>query len=93
MQMYTAEFYSLILNSMMLEAARARQESVEISAADLLGRFSDYPGKRHQVPDCCKAMRAALAPEAGDKILEEPPEGQEVSLRIRYVLPRRAWGL
>jgi len=48
-----------------------------------------YPGPNHRMPVCCKVMKDAMAPDYGDKVLQEPPSGQGASLTIRYVLPRR----
>jgi hypothetical protein len=75
---------------MLSEAARARMDSMEISAADLRNRLS-ISGIGDQIPACCQVMRAALAPHAGDTILEDPPAGQESNLTIKYVLPRPGW--
>lgn len=44
--------------------------------------------RNHRMPVCCRVMRAAVAPDAGDVILGEPPSGQGASLTVRYVLPR-----
>jgi hypothetical protein len=63
-------------------------DSVEISAADLRGRLGIRSGIGDQIPVCCQVMRAALAPDAEDTILVDPPGGQDANLTIRYVLPR-----
>jgi 5-methylcytosine-specific restriction protein A len=42
------------------------------------------------MPVCCDVMRAAIASDVGDRVLQEPPSGQGASLTIRYVLPRPA---
>jgi len=76
------------LYRMMLEAMKARRPFAEINAGELHRRVGDYPGKNHRMPVCCEVMRGALAPDAGDVILEQPPSGQGASLTIRYVLPR-----
>jgi 5-methylcytosine-specific restriction protein A len=73
---------------MMLEAMKAGEAFAEINAGELHRRVGDYPGKNHRLPICCEVMRGALAPDAGDVILEQPPSGQGASLTIRYVLPR-----
>ncbi|PYV15897.1 MAG: HNH endonuclease [Acidobacteria bacterium] len=88
--MPTAKDFKLELHHMMLGAMKEGKQSAEINAGELHRRVGDYPGKNPRMPVCCKAMRAALAPDAGDVILEEPPSGQGASLRIRYVLPRPA---
>ena len=76
------------LYRMMLEAMKAGETFAEINAGELHRRVGDYPGKNHRLPICCEVMRGALAPDAGDVILEQPPSGQGASLTIRYVLPR-----
>ena len=76
------------LYRMMLEAMKAGKPNAEINAGELHRRVGDYPGKNHRMPVCCEVMRGALAPDAGDEILEQPPSGQGASLTIRYVLPR-----
>lgn len=76
------------LYRMMLEAMKAGEAFAEINAGELHSRVGDYPGKNHRLPICCEVMRCALAPNAGDVILEQPPSGQGASLTIRYVLPR-----
>ncbi len=86
--MPNAEDFKNELHRMMLEAMREGKESAEINAGELHRRVGDYPGRNHRMPICCQVMRAALAPDAGDVILEEPPSGQGASLTIRYVLPR-----
>jgi 5-methylcytosine-specific restriction protein A len=86
--MPTAEDFKLELHRMMLEAMKAGRGSVEINAGELHRRVGDYPGKNHRMPVCCEVMRRALALDAGDVIVEEPPSGRGASLTIRYVLPR-----
>lgn len=76
------------LYRMMLEAMKAGEAFAEINAGELHRRVGDYPGKNHRLPICCEVMRGALAPDAGDVILEQPPSGQGASFTIRYVLPR-----
>ena len=76
------------LHRMMYEAMKAGMTTAEISAGELHRRVGDYPGRNHRMPVCCEVMRNALAPDAGDVVLEEPPSGQGASLTVRYVLPR-----
>jgi hypothetical protein len=76
-----------MLHSMMLEAMRRGEESLEISAGELRGRFDGHLGAGDRIPDCCQAMRDAFAPDAGDAVVEEPPRRQPARLRIRFVLP------
>ena len=86
--MPTAEDFRLELHRVMLEAMRAGSEYADVNAGELHRRVGDYPGRNHRMPVCCSVMRAALALDAGDKILEEPPSGQGANFTIRYVLPR-----
>lgn len=87
-RMPIAEDFKLELHRMMLEAMNEGRASVEINAGELHKRIGDYPSRNHRMPVCCAVMRRALAQDAGDVILEEPPSGQGASLTIRYVLPR-----
>jgi len=86
--MPTAEDFNLELHRIMLEAMRAGKECAEVNAGELHRRVGDYPGRNHRMPVCCGVMRAALALDAGDVVLAEPPSGLGASLTIRYVLPR-----
>jgi len=86
--MPSAEDFKSELHRMMLEAMKGGKEFAEINAGELHRRVGNYPGRNHQMPVCCRVMRAALAPDAGDLILQEPPSGQGATLTIRYVLPR-----
>lgn len=86
--MPNAEDFRSELYRTMLEAMKAGKAFVEINAGELHRRVGDYPGRNHRMPACCGVMRAALAPDAGDVILEEPPSGQGACFTIRYVLPR-----
>ena len=87
--MPNVEDFKSELHRMMLEAMKAGKAFVEINAGELHRRVGDYPNPmRHRMPICCHVMYTALALDAGDVILEEPPTGQGASLTIRYVLPR-----
>lgn len=87
--MPNAEEFKAELHRMMSEGTKRDWPTVDISAGELHRRVGGYPGKDHRMPVCCKVMRDALALDAGDGILEEPPSGEGASLAIRYVLPRR----
>lgn len=86
--MPTADDFRVEMYRMMNEAMHEGRETAEINAGDLHRRVGGYPGRNHRMPVCCEVMRGALAPDAGDAILDEPPSGQGASLTIRYVLPR-----
>lgn len=86
--MPTAEDFKIELHRIMLDAMKEGRELAEINAGELHRRVGDYPGKNHRMPVCCEVMRRALATDAGDLVVEQPPSGQGASLTIRYVLPR-----
>lgn len=86
--MPTADDFRHELYRMMFEGTKAGKLSTEICAGELHRRVGNYPGRNHRMPVCCEAMRAAIASDPGDVILEQPPSGQGASLTIRYVLPR-----
>jgi len=79
------ELFKSFLHLMMCEAMRSGKKSMEVSAAELHGRFHSYSG-RSRMPECCQAMREALGAE--DAILEEAQLRQPGRLRIAYALPR-----
>lgn len=84
----TADDFSDELYRIMYEAVQLGSKYVDVNAGDLHRGLGGYPGPDHRVPICCNVMKAAMAPDYGDKILQEPPSGQGASLTIRYVLPR-----
>jgi len=89
--MPTAEEFKAELHRMMLEAVKAGEGVVDINAGELHRRVGNYPdSNEHRMPVCCDVMKAAIAPDVGDRVLQEPPSGQGASLTIRYVLPRQA---
>ena len=85
----TAEDFKHELFRAMADAQDAGNEHVEISAGELHRRVGGYPGSDHRIPNCCQVMKAQLAPDYGDIVVDEPPSGQGASLTIRYRLPRR----
>jgi hypothetical protein len=87
--MPTADEFRHELFVMMAEAQSAGQEFAEISAGELHRRVGDYPGRDHRMPNCCQVMKAQIALDYGDAIVDEPPSGHGSSLTIRYRLPRR----
>jgi len=86
--MPSADDFRNELYRIMLEATKAGRPNVDINAGELHRRVGNYPGKNHRMPVCCEVMRRALATDAGDVVLEQPPNGQGARLTIRYVLPR-----
>jgi hypothetical protein len=88
LEMPNADDFNNELHRMMREAMQDGHHFAEINAGDLHRRVGNYPGNNHRMPICCTVMRAALALDAGDLIVEEPPSGQGAALTIRYVLPR-----
>jgi len=87
--MPTADEFREALYRICYEAFQHGQTTVDVNAGDLHRRVGGYPGPDHRMPNCCSVMRQAMAADAGDSILEEPPGGQGASLTIRYTLPRR----
>jgi 5-methylcytosine-specific restriction protein A len=87
--MPTADDFRHELFVMMAEAQKAGTEFVEINAGELHKRVGGYPGRDHRMPNCCQVMKAQIALDYGDAIVDEPPSGHGPSLTIRYRLPRR----
>ena len=87
--MPTTENFRHELFVMMAEAQKTGQEFVEINASELHRRVGGYPGRDHRMPNCCQVMKAQLALDYGDTIVEEPPSGQGPTLTVRYRLPRQ----
>jgi len=85
----TAEDFRDELYRIMDEAVREGHKYVDVNAGELYKGLGSYPGADHRLSICCKVMKEAMAPDYGDKVLQEPPSGQGASLTIRYVLPRR----
>ena len=78
------------LDRILDEAVRQGHKYVDVNAGEIHKGLGAYPGPDHRVPACCSVMRAAMAPDYGDRVLQEPPSGQGASLTIRYLLPRPA---
>ena len=89
MKMPTAQEFKMELHRMMYEAMQEGKATADINAGELHRRVGGYPGANHRMPVCCEVMRSAIAADAGDAVLSEPPSGQGASLTVRYVLPRR----
>jgi len=87
--MPTADDFRLELFRMMADAQNAGQEFVEINAGKMHRRVGGYPGKNHRMPNCCQVMKALLALDYRDVIVEGPRSGQGPTLTIRYRLPRQ----
>jgi hypothetical protein len=68
------------------DAARSGRTSLRVRSGDLHRAIGGYPGPSHQMPSCCRAMKAAMAP--GDRVIESPPKGTGANLVIEYRLPR-----
>ena len=81
--MPTADDFRHELHIISHEAFKQGLPSIEVSAGQLHRRVGDYPGRNHRMPVCCEVMRAELALDAGDSVLDEPPSGQGASLTIR----------
>ncbi len=61
---------------------------VIVIAGDLHRKIGGYPGSDHCMPTCCSAMREAMQPARGDRVVCAPPKGNGASLTVRYILPR-----
>lgn len=87
--MPTAQDFRRELFQMMANAQNSGREYIEISARELHARVSPPLRRNHRMPNCCRVMKAQLATDYGDVIVNEPPSGQGPTLTIRYRLPRR----
>lgn len=68
------------------EAERSGETLVRVRSGDLHLQVGGYPGASHQMPLCCRAMKAAMA--SGDRIILAPPKGVGANLIVEYRLPR-----
>jgi hypothetical protein len=87
--MPSADDFRHELFQMMANAQKSGREFIEISARELYTHVGPLRGRNHRMPNCCRVMKAQLAPDYGDVIVNEPPSGQGPTLTIRYRLPRR----
>jgi hypothetical protein len=87
--MPTAEDFRRELFQMMAHAQKNGREFIEISARELRARVGPPIRRNHRMPNCCRVMKAQLAADYGDVIVNEPPSGHGPTLTIRYRLPRR----
>lgn len=87
--MPTADEFREALLQVMNDAFKNGKAFVDIRAGELHARVGGYPGPDHRMPNCCQVMRASMAVDFGDNILEQPASGQGASLTIRYILPRQ----
>jgi hypothetical protein len=85
----TADDFRDELYRIMQEAVREGHKYVDVNAGEIHEGLGGYPGRNHRVPVCSKVMREEMAPDYGDKVMQEPPSGEGASLTIRYILPRR----
>jgi hypothetical protein len=89
--MPTAEDFRRELFRILETAQNSGSEFVEINAGALHRRLGGYPGIDSRMPDCCQVMKAHLALDNSDVVVNEPSSGQGATLTIRYRLPRREW--
>jgi hypothetical protein len=87
--MSTAADYRRELLQMMADAENRGRTFLELSARELHVRVGPPRGRIDRMPNCCRVMKAQLAPDCGDVIVNEPPSGQGPTFTIRYGLPRR----
>jgi hypothetical protein len=90
--MLTADDFRSEMYRMMHEAMREGRKTADINAGELHRRVGDYPAQNDRMSLCCEVMNAAFAPDAGDVILEKPPDAWGGSLTIRYSLPKAQKG-
>jgi hypothetical protein len=67
----TAEDFRRELFQMMANAQKSGRESIEISARELHARVGPPRGQNHRMPSCCRVMKAQLATDYGDVIVNE----------------------
>ena len=84
----TADDFRDELYRIMYEAVRQGCKYVDVNGGEVHSGLGGYLGRDHRVPVCCTVMKAAMATDYGDMVLQEPPSGQGASLTIRHVLPR-----
>jgi 5-methylcytosine-specific restriction protein A len=87
--MPTAEDFRHELFQMMANAQKNGREFIEISARELHARVGPPLRRNYRMPNCCRVMKAQLATDYGDVIVNEPRGGQGPTFTIRYRLPRR----
>jgi hypothetical protein len=90
--MPTAADYRRELLQMMSNAENGGRTYLEISARELHALIGPPRGRNDRMPNCCRVMKAQLATDYGDVIVNEPRSGQGPTLTIRYRLPRRKRG-
>ena len=84
--MPTAEDFRHELFQMMATAQKSGRESIEISARELHARVGPLRGRNHRMPNCCRVMKAQLATDYGDVIVNEleADKGQPLRFGIGY---------
>jgi hypothetical protein len=87
--MPTADDFRRELFQMMADAQNSGRASIQISARELRARVGPPRGRNDRMPNCCRVMKAPLATDYGDVIVNEPPSGRGPTLTIRYRLPRQ----
>lgn len=71
------------------QLARGQEQGrahVEINAGELHRQLGGYPGRAHQMPVACAALRAAM--QDGDSVSFEPPAENGAAFTVRYVMGR-----
>lgn len=85
----TADDFRAALAELFKEAVRKGRNSVIVNSGDLHQIVGGFRGTKHRMLVCRDVMYAELD-DGFDQILGAPPQGQDVSLVIEYVLPRPA---
>jgi hypothetical protein len=87
----TAEEFRSALRKIFGEAEGENKDVIVVRAGDLHKTVGGYPGRTHRMPVCCSAMRSVM--DSGDRIVQQPPQGNGANLYIEYRLPRRSGGV
>jgi 5-methylcytosine-specific restriction protein A len=86
--MPTREDFRSYLNRLFGAAELLGFVSVDVTAKNVHIAVGGYPnGGNHRMPVCCEVLREAVT-APGDIVIEQPPQGDGASLRIRYSIPR-----
>ena len=59
-------------------------EYIDIISKEVHENVGGYPGRNHNMPSCCIAMRDLM--KSKDEVLQQPPKGKDATLIIRYYI-------
>jgi len=86
MTAYTVEEFDSELQFQLAAAGGRLLSYINTNAVELHRRLGSYPCPDHRIPNCRRAMHAAM--RGADEVRTAPPSGTGSSLTIRYRLPR-----